>query len=421
LSRPRLARELALFCVAFLPRLAYLLIFKPPFETPYWALAENFLRTGSLALNGLEATDFEPLYPVFLAACRAIAGDRAFVVQLIQIGVASAGAVFLYRLSLRLTANSLVSTVSAAAFAFHPLLVRQASAGSDLALATTLLVVFAYAFVSIRRPAGAAAAGAALGLAMLTRFMMLPLVVCGVMILFLEGKRESAGAFVVAALLLVSAWAIRTHAVNGSWWPTRSGMNLYIGNSPYTAALLPDDDLDLIEDPAYELFAGARPDLDPSVPEYAAALDAFLTRQALGYMGTHPGATLRQKVINVWYCFSPRLVPFRVADSRTRLMTGPAGEIWVENSVRRPRIEVIAHALASSFVLVAAVAGIWMRRHALRQDAILWAVAVTFTVVNVLYVPASRYAAPMTFVLLFYAAVAFAALVGDRPAVSPIA
>jgi hypothetical protein len=411
-STSKLARELALVCLAFVPRLAYLLMFRPPFETTYWALAGTLLRTGSFASGGVRVTDFEPLYPIFLAACRAIAGDRAFVVQLFQIGVSSAGAVFLYRLALRLAASPLVSIISVALFAFHPLLVRQASEPSDLALASTLLIVFAYAFVAIHGAAGAAAAGAALGLAVLTRFMMLPLAVCGFVILVLEGKRGSAGVFIIVALLFVSPWVFRTRAVNGSWWPTRSGINLFIGNSPYTSALLPDYDLDLIQDRAYALFVRERPDLDPSVPEYAAALDAFLTRQALGYIASRPLETLRQKAVNVWYCFSPRLVPFTLADSRTRVMTRPTGEVFVESSVPRPRIEVVAYALASSFVLVAAVAGIWLRRRLLRRDRILWAIVATFTVVNALYVPASRYGAPMMFVLLFYAAVASARLEG---------
>jgi hypothetical protein len=48
-------------------------------------------------------------------------------------------------------------------FAVHPMLVRQASAASDLSLATTLLVVVAYAFVSIRGVAGAEKAGVLAG------------------------------------------------------------------------------------------------------------------------------------------------------------------------------------------------------------------------------------------------------------------
>ena len=50
--------------------------------------------------------------------------------------------------------------IGAALFSFHPLLVRQAAAASDLALVTTLMVIFAYSIVSIRSVRGAAIAGA---------------------------------------------------------------------------------------------------------------------------------------------------------------------------------------------------------------------------------------------------------------------
>jgi hypothetical protein len=400
--------QACLFLFALLPRVAYFLLFRPPFDTTYWALAGSLLRSRSLALDGVRVTDFEPLYPIFLAICRAITGDRALIVQLLQIAATSLGAVYLYRLALHLTHDARVGVIAALLYAFHPLLVRQAGAASDLALVTTLLVVFAYAWVSIDGLAGAAIAGVCLGLAVLTRAMVLPLLACGLLVLLVDGRRDHAAAFACSAILLIAPLALRNHTVNGSWWPTRSGLNLFIGNSPYTAALLPDYDLDLLEGSAYELFSRERPDLLPSAPENAEAVDAFLTRRALTYMTDHPLATLGQKALNVVYVFSPRLVPFRIAGAGTRAVIRAAGEVAIENSVSRPRVEVIAHAVASSFVLAAAVAGVYIRRRNLRQDAILWGVIATFIVVNAVYVPATRYAAPMTFVLLFYAAVAVA-------------
>jgi 4-amino-4-deoxy-L-arabinose transferase-like glycosyltransferase len=400
--------QAGLFLLALLPRVAYLLLFKPPFETTYWALADSLLRSRSLALDGVRVTDFEPLYPIFLAICRAITGDRALIVQLLQIAASSLGAVYLYRLALKLSRDARVAVTGALLFAFHPLLVRQAGAASDLALVTTLLVVFAYACVSIDGLAGAVIAGVWLGLAVLTRAMVLPLLACGVFVLLADGRREYAAAFACSALLLCAPLALRNHAVNGSWWPTRSGLNLFIGNSPYTGALVPDYDADLLVAPAYALFNRERPDLLPSAPENAEAVDAFLTRRAFRYMTDHPLATLGRKALNVLYFLSPRLVPFNIAGADTRAVIGAAGEVVVENSVSRPRVEVIAHAVAASFVLPAAVVGVYIRRRHLRQDAILWAVVATFIVVNAVYVPATRYAAPMTFVLLFYAAVALA-------------
>jgi hypothetical protein len=400
--------QACLFLFALLPRVAYLLLFEPRFETTYWALAGSILRSRSLALDGVRVTDFEPLYPIFLAICRAITGDRALIVQLLQIGASSLGAVYLYRLALTLSRDARVAVTAALLFAFHPLLVRQAGAASDQALITTLIVVFAYECVSIDGIGGAAIAGVWLGLAVLTRAMVLPLLGCGLLLLLADGRREYAAAFACSAFLLFAPVALRNHAVNGSWWPTRSGLNLFIGNSPYTAALVPDYDADLLVVPAYALVSRERPDLLPSAPETAGAVDAFLTRRAFRYMADHPLATLGRKALNVLYFLSPRLVPFKITGTDTRAVIGPAGEVAVENSVSRPRVEVIAHAVASSLVLPAAVVGVYIRRRNLRQDAILLAIVTTFIVVNAVYVPATRYAAPMTFVLLFYAAVALA-------------
>jgi uncharacterized membrane protein len=49
-----------------------------------------------------------------------------------------------------------------------------------------------------------------------------------------------------------------------------------------------------------------------------------------------------------------------------------------------------------------------MRRRDWRRDAILWSNAAVLILVHVVYFPATRYRAPMEFVLLFYAAVALA-------------
>lgn len=68
--------------------------------------------------------------------------------------------------------------------------------------------------------------------------------------------------------------------------------------------------------------------------------------------------------------------------------------------------------------LVGCAAGVYLRRRELGRDAILWAIFVTFAIVNAFYVPATRYTAPMQFVLIFYTAVALArARGGHRSAV----
>ena len=190
----------------------------------------------------------------------------------------------------------------------------------------------------------------------------------------------------------------------------RSGVNLYIGNSPYTAALLPTYDLDLLEREAYERFVRARPDVATDSPHFAAEFDAFLTRQAISYMVEHPWATVRQKFLNVVYSFSPRVSPYEVSGPNTQVRIDGDTVAGVDDSVPRPRSEIAAHAVASLVLLVGCAAGVYRRRRELRRDAILWAIVVTFVGVNALYVPATRYTAPMLFVMMFYTAVALSSV-----------
>ena len=76
----------------------------------------------------------------------------------------------------------------------------------------------------------------------------------------------------------------------------------------------------------------------------------------------------------------------------------------------RARLEIVAYAVASLVLLVGCAAGVYLRRRELRRDAILWAIFATFAIVNAIYVPATRYTAPMQLVLIFYSAVAIARL-----------
>ena len=395
-----------LLLAAALLRLAYLLVARQPFESVYWALSDSLLRHGSLAVDGVRLTDYEPLYPLFLAVSRVLVRDGVFAVQVLQVAVASTGAVCLYRLAHALTGRPRLAVISAVLYAGSPLLIRQAAQPSDLALVTTLLIAFSLCFVTAATTGGAALAGVWLGLVVLTRTTMSPLLALGAAVFVRDRRPRAALAFSLATLIVVCPLPIRNHLVNGSWWPTRSGLSLYIGNSPYTAALLPDQDLDILQADALALVERERPDLSADAREHAQVVDALLTRRALAYMAEQPFRTLGQKLRNVLYLFSPRLVPFQVATPETRVVVGPAGGIRVEHSEPRPLAEVMAYAASQSFVLVCAIAGIYLRRRDLRRDVMLWCVVATVVAVHAVYFPATRYTAPMAFVLLFYAAVA---------------
>jgi len=210
--------------------------------------------------------------------------------------------------------------------------------------------------------------------------------------------------------VVIAPMVARNYLVSGSLSVTRSGVALYVGNAPHSAALLPTYDLDLLEPEAYELFVRARPDVAAEHPRFAAEFDAFLTRRAFAHMAAHPLATVRQKILNIAYLLSPRITPYEISGPDTRVHTDGDAVVRVEGALPRARVEIVAYAVATLVLLVGSAAGVYLRRRELRHDAILWAIFATFAIVNAIYVPATRYTAPMQLVLMFYSAVAIAQL-----------
>ena len=374
--------------LAALVRILYLLVHPPAAVHVYRVLADSLLHDGSLSIAGHRTTMFEPLYPMLLAAGR-LALRRPFLVDLLQIGVASVGAAFLFTLAFTLTRDVQVSTLAAALYAIDPLLVREAVGHSESALFTTLLIAFASAALSAETALGAGAAGVALGLAILARTTAAPLLLLAPATLVARRAPRLGAVLFATATLVVLPLPLRNHAINGSWWPTRSGVNLYIGNSPGTAELLPRDDLDALQIDADRLVHERRPDVD-TLPATVAerTIDQLLMAEAWRFMTANPWHTTATKIVNVGYLFSPRIIPYR------------------QDGHERPLVDVIVYGIFSTALIVCAAAGVHARRRRLADDAILWCIALTVVAVNVMYVPATRYRAPMEFVPLFYAAVA---------------
>ena len=167
---------LAMCGLAFLLRLAYLVWARPTFNGRSWAIATDLLHHGTFSIDGQQTTDFEPLYPWFLAACGLVAGSETFFVQLLQIAFASLVVVVMYRLTFALTQQPRAATIAAALYALDPLLIRQAAQQSEAMLTTILLMLFANLFVRATTTKDAIVAGAVLGLVTLTRSMTVPLV-----------------------------------------------------------------------------------------------------------------------------------------------------------------------------------------------------------------------------------------------------
>jgi 4-amino-4-deoxy-L-arabinose transferase-like glycosyltransferase len=395
-----------LFVLSAVTRLAYLFMFRPSFDGVYWNLSSSAFGIASLSVGASAVTtDFEPLYPALLRALRLLAGDDPFLVQMGQALVASLGAVYLYWLGRALTGNERIGVIAAVLYALDPLLVRQAAAASDLALVTVLLLAFAFHFVSATRLSQVAVAGTVLGLAVVTRTMVAPIVIFAAAVLIVQRRPRAALVLATIVLIFVVALAARNWHFNGSSAPTRSGLALYVGNSPFSSAILPDHDVDILEEQADNHLRAQLSHFAPTSPAYSREANELLTKRAVDHMLERPLETMRQKALNVVYFFSPRLVPFYIAGPNTRAVHRD-GRVVVEHPYQRPAIELITYSLFYTPILMASVWGVFLSRQDLSRAAILWCIVATFVTIHALYFPATRYRAPIEFVLLLYASVA---------------
>jgi 4-amino-4-deoxy-L-arabinose transferase-like glycosyltransferase len=400
--RSGLRIAISLFALASTVRLAYLFVSPPPFQDFYWDLAGNWLQHGSLAIDAAKTTEFEPLYPLFLAAARWIARDHVQAVQAMQVLVAAAGGVLLFRLAEALTGRRRVGVLSGLLYACYPLLIRHSADAVEAALLTTILIAFAYAFVVAKTRRGAAAAGVLLGAAILTRTAVLPLLPLSLAAMAADGRRRAAIGLALAAIV-VAPYFLRNHALNGSLLPTRGGRNLFIANCEYV--VLPEYGPDILSGFAQTILEREGLDRQPPSPALERQQDILFRRFALAGMTRRPLHTLWLKLENVWYFFSPRLVPYHEPTSETRIVLGAGGAFSVENSPPRSGFNQWSYSVPYAFVVLFAVVGLRSRRGRLGRDAILWCIVMTFVVVHAVYFPATRYRVPMEFVLLFYAAV----------------
>ena len=404
--RSRRVGAAGIFALAAVPRLLHLALAPIRFDDWQWGLATSLLTRGTLEHEGA-TTDFEPLYPLFVAAIRSVVGDRPALVLLVQGAVASLGAVLLFRLAEALSGSRRVGVSAGVLFAVYPLLIRHATDGTESALLATFLIAFAWAFVTAKTTGGAALAGTWLGLATLTRSMVLPLVPLSIALMLWDGRRRAAVGL-LCAILVMAPWAVRNYSLNGTLLPTRLGLNLFISNSSYN--VIPEYPPDILGD--YAGLIASREGFERAIPspEIDRAADEMYLRFALREVSSHPWRTAWLKTKNLWYFFSPRLVPYYDLTDDTYIVLDENGAFHVEHAEPRPVFHQLAYTVPYVFVLVMIAVAFASRRVSFRRDAILWGIVGVFAAVQTIYFPTMRYRVPVEFALLYYAAVGMDAL-----------
>ncbi len=393
------------FGLCFVPRLAYHL-WNPvldPASNYYWRLSDSLLRFGTLGFDGVRSTAFEPLYPLFLGVSRWLTRDHFLGVILLQIAVASIGCIYFYKLCLEVSKNETLGAIGVFLYSFYPYYVHQSTRITEIPILTTLLILFCYYFSRATDVKNFFSSGIALGLLLLIRFAVLPIGLFALTALLL--KKRFLGFFVTlaATLLLVFPLLLRNYRLDGSFLLTRSGLNFFEANGPYSDKMIPAYSTDLLNVYAYDLL-GKEPKEKPFTE--AGQVDRFFTHKALQFIKENPFRTLKLKLLNPVYLFHPRIVPYHGLTENTRLLFDETGGFRVENFSSREPVGEWAHTIAYSLIFLTAIYGVFLRKNQLERDTVLWVVILGFVIVYSVYFPTTKLRAPMDFTLMFYSACA---------------
>lgn len=196
----------------------------------YHSLASNLLERGrfSFEKDGPPDTLRTPLYPLFVASIYALAGQRPWVVLLVQIMLDTASCWLLYLVTARIL-NRRAALLAAGFYALEPfgilysLTLMSETLFVFLCVAGMYFLAGAVAAAPLRRGARVAAAGGlAFGLAALTRPIAayIPAIVVIVLLVGLRHRLKAfaarAAAFLCVFVLTLSPWLVRNYVTFGS-------------------------------------------------------------------------------------------------------------------------------------------------------------------------------------------------------------
>ena len=211
----------------------------------YLSLARNLLEHGTLGRGAVPTAYRPPLYPLLVAPALALGPLERASIGILHLALGLATVWITYRLAGRWGLGRRGALAAALLVACDPLLL----AGSALVMTETLAALLAMASLACLTaaserpsPRRAAAAGAAMGLAVLCRPTFLPwLLVAAPVLPWLAARKghatpgRTAASFAVAAALVLAPWAVRNQLQFGRpiVTTTHGGYTLLLGNNPY--------------------------------------------------------------------------------------------------------------------------------------------------------------------------------------------
>lgn len=208
----------------------------------YRGLAENLLQHGAFETEKTPPAYRPPLYPLMLTGCVAFGESTGTAIGILHLTMGLATVWLVFVLGQRWGLGRWPAALAAALVACDPILLGQ-SAQVMTETPATLLAVLALTGLSLagQRPSAgrAAIAGGLLALAALCRPGFLVWTIAAAMVLPAYARSwpmrlKVLGAFTVAALVVLSPWAIRNSVRFGRpiFTTTHGGYTLLLGNNP---------------------------------------------------------------------------------------------------------------------------------------------------------------------------------------------
>ena len=275
-------------------------------EVQYQELAVNLVEGRGFALDDRLTSWRPPLYPFALAAVYTLTGStdpasaRGF-----QIALSALTVLLVYLLGRRLFGET-TGLLGAGILAVYPSLVFYNAHLLTEGLATFMVTLTLYSFaLYVERPrvVAACATGVSLGLAALSRDVILPLAVpLALIMVWPVGPRRAprlvqAAAFLLAVVAVVGPWVMRNTLVQGTLTSisTNGGPAILAGNNAHTPLDRPWQYHDFaLEQRWRSLVPG-------DVTE--GQRQRIAVRLGLQYMWEHPGLTVQRALVkagNVW-------------------------------------------------------------------------------------------------------------------------
>jgi 4-amino-4-deoxy-L-arabinose transferase-like glycosyltransferase len=304
--RPRLIGSglLWIFTAALALRLVVALAWAPSpvaDAADYDRLARGLVEgRGYVSPSGQPTAWRPPLYPGFVAAVYAVAGEHPEAVRVAQAVVGAASAALVYVLAFGLLgsgpawlAGGLAAVDLASVFSVSRLLSE--ALFTFLLVLSVALVVRALGTSGRRSRAWALGGGLALGLGALTRgaLVLYPVALVPVWLLARRGSGRALLAVVFGFVLAISPWTIRNERALHAFVPvaTQGGLTLWAGNHPlhgWIFGMIPDDST---------TRAAAR------LPEPAAS--SALVRATARDLVAHPGRIPRLEALKAAFFWAP--------------------------------------------------------------------------------------------------------------------